>query len=201
MNVQAKAQAMEALREKIKSVMQHPLWIKDAQLVFGRGSLEAPLLILGEAPGAHEDKTGEVFVGASGKLLTKHLEILGFKEKDYYICNVLKFRPPNNRKPTAEEVEFCRPFLEEQIRILQPEYILTLGRSALGFFEEKEVKLSEERSKIRVYSKFPDIQVFPTYHPSYVMQFRKHLPLFVEDLKQLKSILASSKNDSGNPQS
>lgn len=189
MSRKEKQEALEQLRLHIQSHMQDPRWITGANLVFGRGEVPSRLLILGEAPGATEDKTGEVFVGASGKLLTKCLEEVGILQEDYYICNVLKFRPPNNRRPTPEEVEFCRPFLEEQIRIIQPDYILTLGSSALSFFEEKKVKMLEERSRLRTYEKFPQCQVFPTVHPSYVLQFRKHLPMFVEDLKKVKQLL------------
>lgn len=172
------------LKERIKAAQNEELWVKGANLVFGRGSLTPKYLIVGEAPGATEDLKGEPFVGASGKLLSACLKEVGLNEEEAYICNILKFRPPNNRRPTAEEMEFCRPFLEEQIAILQPQYILSLGATALSFFEERKVEMLKERGKFR--SLKENILLLPSIHPSYVLQFRSKMPFLLEDLRLLK---------------
>src|SRR2546423_3667680 len=101
------------------------------QAVFGVGNPEADLMFVGEAPGFHEDKQGEPFVGAAGQLLTRLLdEELGLRRDQVYICNILKCRPPGNRDPEPEEIEACTPWLVEQISIIQPQLIVTLGNFA-----------------------------------------------------------------------
>lgn len=176
------------LKERIKTLQNEELWVKGAKLVFGRGSLTPKWMIVGEAPGATEDLKGEPFVGASGKLLSACLKEAGLKEEEAYVCNILKFRPPNNRRPTAEEMEFCRPFLEEQISILQPKYILSLGTTALSFFEERKIEMLKERGKFRFLHRSVNesILLLPSIHPSYVLQFRSKMPLLLEDLRLLK---------------
>jgi uracil-DNA glycosylase family 4 len=98
-------------------------------IVFGQGNPRADLMFVGEAPGRDEDEQGLAFVGRAGQLLTKIIEAIGRKREDVWIGNVLKCRPPENRNPERDEVEACRPFLEEQIRLISPKVIVTLGRS------------------------------------------------------------------------
>jgi DNA polymerase len=136
--------------------------------VIGRGNPQASILIVGEAPGQNEDETGLPFVGRSGQLLDKILESVGLSpETDVFIANVIKCRPPNNRPPTAKEIEACKPYLLEQIRILDPKIILLTGATALKGL------LSDKRpiSKIRgQWIEWENRLCMPIFHPSYLLR-------------------------------
>ena len=139
-------------------------------LVFGEGNPKARLVFIGEGPGRDEDLEGKPFVGEAGKLLTRIIEKgMGLKRQDVYICNVVKCRPPNNRTPERDEAEACVPFLKEQIRIIKPEVICTLGRTAAQELLARDFKITEERGKWR---SFMGIPVMPTYHPAYIVRNR-----------------------------
>jgi DNA polymerase len=152
-------------------------------VVFGVGNPEATLMFVGEAPGADEDKLGEPFVGAAGKLLTKMIEAMGIKRSDVYIANVLKCRPdmpagsPGNRPPSAAEMATCLPYLQRQIRIITPKAIVALGSTAVqGLFGLREIKLGQLRGKWKELG-VPDqcetpltIPVMVTYHPAYLLR-------------------------------
>jgi DNA polymerase len=133
-------------------------------VVFGSGSAEARVMFVGEAPGYNEDIQGEPFVGAAGKLLDELLqEILGITRNEVYIGNVLKCRPPDNRDPTAHEIETCKPFLIRQIEIISPDVICTLGNFATRTLTNKREGISKLRRKpIRIDKWF----IFPMFHPA-----------------------------------
>lgn len=133
-------------------------------VVFGSGSAEARIMFVGEAPGYNEDIQGEPFVGAAGKLLDELLqEILGITRNEVYIGNVLKCRPPDNRDPTAHEIETCKPFLIRQIEIISPDVICTLGNFATRTLTNKREGISKLRRKpIRIDKWF----IFPMFHPA-----------------------------------
>lgn len=139
------------------------------QTVFGVGKVGAELCLVGEAPGADEDRQGEPFVGAAGQLLNKILAACGFQREDVYICNVIKCRPPGNRTPEAGEIENCREYLERQLELLRPRYLCTLGASAAKGLLETTRSLTALRGKIH---DFRGIPVVCTYHPAYLLPHR-----------------------------
>ncbi len=137
-------------------------------LVFGEGAANARLVFIGEGPGRDEDLAGRPFVGEAGKLLTRIIENgMKLKRGDVYICNVVKCRPPGNRDPEADEVATCLPFLERQVRLINPDVICTLGRVAAGSLAGREFKITKERGKWRSWM---GIAWMPTYHPAYLLR-------------------------------
>ncbi len=149
------------------------------QIVLGEGNPDSRLLFIGEAPGRDEDLQGRPFVGRSGKLLNKLLEAHGASRSQIYITNIVKIRPPNNRKPTPSEIEAGKQLLLQQIKIIQPRIICTLGSSALEGILAEPVKISQMRGKpIR----WHDAIVFPTYHPAYILRNPKQLKTLASDL-------------------
>lgn len=137
------------------------------QTVFGVGKATARIAFFGEAPGADEDKQGEPFVGRAGKLLTQIIEACGFQRGDVYILNTLKCRPPGNRNPTTEENENCRPYFERQLEIIQPDYIVCLGRFAINNLLETVEPIGKLRGKFHPYR---GSKVVVTYHPAYLLR-------------------------------
>ncbi len=137
------------------------------QTVFGVGDPHARLCFLGEAPGADEDRQGEPFVGRAGQLLTKIIEACTLKRSDVYILNVLKCRPPGNRKPLPQEVASCRGFLDRQLALIDPEFICCLGATAAQTLLETDTPIGRMRGKILEYR---GIGVVCTYHPAYLLR-------------------------------
>lgn len=136
--------------------------------VVGRGNLKAPIMVIGEAPGQNEDETGLPFVGRAGQLLEKILASVKLDiEKDVYICNVIKCRPPQNRVPTNEEIEACKPYLLEQIRLVAPKIILLTGATAVkGLLGDKR-----GITKIRgTWVEWQERLCMPIFHPSYLLR-------------------------------
>src|SRR3990170_1375662 len=118
---------LSEFQQRISDCKACSLGATRTNLVFGVGDPQAEILFIGEAPGYHEDRQGEPFVGAAGQLLNRLLATIGLNRGQVYIANVLKCRPPGNRDPLPEEIERCRPHLEEQIRIIEPKVVCTLG--------------------------------------------------------------------------
>lgn len=139
------------------------------QVVFGVGNPEAKLMLIGEAPGFNEDKQGEPFVGRAGQLLNAMLKSVGLKREEIYIANILKCRPPNNRDPLASEVEECTPFLDEQIRLIQPKLLLALGRIAAHYLLKKKSSLESLRQQKYIYGQ-EQVPLIVTYHPAYLLR-------------------------------
>jgi DNA polymerase len=137
------------------------------QTVFGVGNVDCELCFVGEAPGADEDASGEPFVGAAGQLLNKIIEACKMTRGEVYICNVLKCRPPGNRTPLPDEVANCRPFLEEQLRLLRPKFICCLGAVAAQALLETTQSIGRLRGKFHRYG---ESQVLCTYHPAYLLR-------------------------------
>ncbi|MBW1706733.1 MAG: uracil-DNA glycosylase [Deltaproteobacteria bacterium] len=162
--------SLEGLRAHIGDCRLCKLHKGRKNLVFGEGSPAARLVFVGEGPGRDEDRVGRPFVGVAGELLTDIIEKgMGLTREDVYICNVVKCHPPENRDPERDEIEACLPFLKQQIRIIQPEVICTLGRIASQELLEKGIKITQDRGK---WYSFMDIPVMPTYHPAYVKRNR-----------------------------
>ncbi|MHB1679198.1 MAG: uracil-DNA glycosylase [bacterium] len=166
-------------------------------IVFGEGSSDSELMFIGEAPGADEDKTGKPFVGRAGQLLTKIIESINLKRENVYIANIVKCRPPENRNPEQDEISNCSLFLKEQINIVEPKIICTLGKfSTMFIFNEinnidggknfEFEKIGSHRGKIYNYK---GIKVIPTYHPSYLLRNPSAKKDVWEDMKLIRSLL------------
>ncbi len=155
------------------------------QVVFGEGDRRAHLLVVGEAPGAEEDRTGRPFVGAAGRLLDTLLLAAGFRRDEVYICNVLKCRPPGNRDPRPEEVASCQPYLRGQIEHVSPKLIAALGRFAAQTLLETEASLSRLRG---VEHEFRGIPVLVTYHPAALLRNPAWARAAWEDLQRVRRV-------------
>lgn len=162
-----KAETLEEEYEAIHDCTKCPLGSTRTKLVFGSGNPNADVLLIGEAPGADEDKQGKPFVGRAGKLLTDILKAINFSREEVYIANILKCRPPNNRDPLPGEVEKCKPHLLKQIELIKPKMILCLGRVAAIELLNKKLTLSKLREN--VYD-FDGIKVMATYHPAALLR-------------------------------
>lgn len=148
-------------------------------IVFGEGNANAKLMFVGEGPGQQEDEQGRPFVGKSGQLLNKLLEIAGLSRDDVYITNIVKTRPPNNRKPLPNEIAFSMPLLMKQIEIIKPQLICTLGSSALQGFTGESVSITKARGKI---ININGLNIMPTYHPAYILRNPKELKNLADDI-------------------
>jgi len=136
------------------------------QVVFGVGNARADLMFVGEGPGFHEDKQGEPFVGAAGQLLTRMLSDIGLAREDVYIANVVKCRPPGNRDPLPDEIDSCKPWLDGQIRNIDPRVIVTLGNFATRFMLDRQVSISRVRGQR---FEIDGRTVVPTFHPAAIL--------------------------------
>jgi uracil-DNA glycosylase family 4 len=161
-------------------------------LCFARGSEQARIMMIGEAPGRDEDLQGKPFVGPSGKLLDRMLASIGLTEEHVYITNTVYWRPPGNRKPTPEEVEACAPFLARQIELLSPKVLVLLGDAAAKAILGTREGITRLRGRWRVYSCAGlDLAVLPTFHPSYLLHDPAQKRLAWRDLLMLKAALAA----------
>jgi uracil-DNA glycosylase family 4 len=137
------------------------------QVVFGVGNPDARLMFIGEAPGMHEDKQGEPFVGAAGQLLTRMLGDIGLTRDEVYIANILKCRPPGNRDPQEDEIEACTPWLVQQMSLIQPDVVVTLGNFATKFVLQTQTGITRMRGSIYPWH---GRTVIPTFHPAAVLR-------------------------------
>ncbi|MCA9110149.1 MAG: uracil-DNA glycosylase [Planctomycetaceae bacterium] len=152
------------------------------QTVFGVGNAKAQVMFIGEAPGADEDKQGEPFVGRAGQLMNKIIEACGWQRSDLYICNILRCRPPGNRNPTPEEAGNCREYLDGQIGIVDPEYIVCWGSVAAHNLLDETTSIGKLRQK---WFKYGRAKVLCTYHPSYLLRNPAAKKPVWEDMKFL----------------
>ena len=174
---------LEQLQEEVLHCNRCSLHQSRKNVVFSGGNPQAKIFLVGEAPGFEEDKTGKVFVGKSGKLLDKILTACNFsREKHVYIGNVLKCRPPGNRTPSNEEITACLPYLKQQIEIVNPAIIVTLGATALKALLGESMRITKERGK---WKKYHDHWLMPTYHPSALLRNPNLKRETWEDFKQV----------------
>ncbi|MGD9031667.1 MAG: uracil-DNA glycosylase [Desulfobacteraceae bacterium] len=159
--------SLEDLRKYIGDCKRCKLGYGRTNLVFGEGSPQARLVFVGEGPGREEDQAGLPFVGEAGRLLNKIINAMGLSREEVYICNVVKCRPPKNRDPEGDEIETCLPFLKEQLNLIRPQVICTLGRIAVQALLGKDFKITRERGR---WHSFMDIPLMPTYHPAYLLR-------------------------------
>jgi len=171
---EARRAAFAELRERALVCVKCPhLASSRKSVVFGVGSIEAELMIVGEAPGADEDAQGEPFVGKAGQLLTKIIQTMGLTRESVYIANILKCRPDTpgeaagNRKPTPVEMQTCIPFLHEQIDLVRPKVLVALGATAVEGLLGKTVGITRLRGNWQTYRGIP---LMPTYHPAYLLR-------------------------------
>jgi uracil-DNA glycosylase len=184
----------QALASMVRDCQACGLRAGCTQTVFGVGSRQASLLVVGEGPGADEDRVGEPFVGRAGKLLDSMLLAIGRDRADasadrgVYIGNIVKCRPPNNRDPQPDEAAACRPYLERQITLIQPKLILAVGRIAAQNLLQTDTPISKLRGPVHYYG--PDqIPVIVTYHPAYLLRSPRENARAWEDLKRARALL------------
>jgi len=159
-------------------------------MVFGAGHPRAQLLFVGEGPGFHEDRQGVPFVGQAGKLLNELLEGIGLTRSDVYIGNVVKCRPPENRDPTPDEIAACSPFLMEQIAIIRPRVVCTLGRFATKLLADTNLSMTAVRGKAKARELAGvDTIVFPVFHPAAALYTPANRRVLVEDFAKLRRLL------------
>jgi uracil-DNA glycosylase family 4 len=157
-----------------------------SQVVFGVGNPHASIMFVGEAPGANEDLKGEPFVGAAGKVLNDLLQSANLSRDDIYIANVIKCRPPENRDPELDEVEICKPFLLQQIQLIRPKLVCTLGNWATQTLLERKVGITKVKAQA-FYMK--DFVLFPLLHPAAALHQGGLLDTLKADFKKLKEFL------------
>lgn len=182
------AGSLEVLYDDIHDCMRCELGATRNKFVFGTGDPNADLLIIGEAPGRDEDLQGEPFVGRSGKLLTTILESIHLSRDDVFIANILKCRPPNNRRPSTSEVDTCEVYLHKQIELINPKYILALGLTAADTLLKEKCVMKDIRGEILDYR---GKKLMITYHPSALLRNPNLKRPVWEDMKKLKSLLAN----------
>lgn len=183
-------QTLPLLKAYIEAKPRCQLCPGATQIVFGSGNPKASLMFVGEAPGADEDAQGLPFVGAAGQLLTAMIKAMGLdRENDVYIANVIKCRPPGNRKPTTEEIAECLPYLMRQIELVAPKIIVCLGSVPAATLLKSEIPISKMRGTFQMMGA---IRVMPTFHPAYLLRNSemkkpvwRDLQLVVQAMKEL----------------
>ncbi len=175
---------LNSLQEEAKRCQNCHLIQSCSGVVFGEGTSDAEIMLVGEGPGAKEDELLRPFVGPAGELLNKMLAAIEFSREEVYITNIVKCRPPNNRVPTQAEMNTCLPILRQQVRIINPSIIVLLGGSALKGLIDKNMKITKERGK---WLDRNGILIMPTYHPAFLLRNPNRKRESWEDLKTLKA--------------
>lgn len=161
--------ALPVIDAEVKTCARCSLSEGRTNAVFARGNPEASLCFVGEAPGADEDAQGLPFVGRAGQLLDRMIQAMGLDPaKDVYVCNIIKCRPPGNRRPEPEEIEACIPYLHEQIAVTKPKVIVALGNTAVAALLGTKLGITKVRGAWKLYR--GSVPVMPTYHPSYLIR-------------------------------
>lgn len=179
------SESLDELNSKINTCLKCGLGKTRTHFVFGVGNPKADIVVIGEAPGADEDAQGEPFVGRAGQLLNKILEATGFQREEVFICNILKCRPPGNRNPAPDEVELCRPYLEKQLKLVNPKLILLLGKVASESLLKTKEPLNKLRGKIHDYKGW---KVMITFHPAALLRNPNWKRPAWEDMQQFRTL-------------
>ena len=189
-----KAQNLQKLREKINEIKNCELKENASNLVFSDGNPNSNIMIIGEGPGANEDKEGFPFVGRAGQLLDKMLHAINLSRENVYITNVVNYRPPENRKPTDQEVKRYLPFLRKHIEIIKPKIILLLGSTAMNAILSNTDVISKMRGKWReVEINSLKIHSIVSFHPAYLLRQPDQKKLSWVDLKMVREKLKKLK--------
>ncbi len=186
------AESLDILNKQICECQKCGLGKTRTKFVFGVGNPNADVLVIGEAPGADEDAKGEPFVGRAGQLLNKILEAVHFKREEVFIANILKCRPPENRRPNPEEVELCEPYLWKQIELIKPKFILLLGLTAAQTILRTKESMGQLRTSTHLYRNTP---VVVTYHPAALLRNPNWKRPTWEDVQRLRKMYDESKNN------
>lgn len=182
--------SLEKLNQIINFCQKCHLSKTRTKVVPGEGNTTAEIMFIGEAPGKNEDLQGRPFVGATGKLLNELIASIGLQRKDIYIANVVKCRPPNNRDPLPEEIQACWPYLENQIKLIKPKLIVTLGRHSMArFYPQGRISVDHGRILRRTIIPFGKIVFFPCYHPAAALYNRSLREIIFKDFKKIPKIL------------
>jgi uracil-DNA glycosylase family 4 len=180
----------DELATRVATCTACPLHEGRTQTVFGVGNKHADLMIIGEAPGATEDKMGLPFVGRAGQLLDSMLLAIGLDREKVYIANVLKSRPPNNRDPLPAEVAQCMPFLLRQIALIQPRLIVALGRIAAHHLLKNDTAMSQLRGQLlQFHSDGRDVPLMVSYHPAYLLRSPREKRKTLDDLQSIAKFI------------
>lgn len=177
------------LRKRMQEDKELPLRAGATQLVFGEGNASADLYFLGEAPGYFEDKQGRPFVGLAGQLLDKLIESIGLMRADVYISNVVRFRPPANRDPEPEELAAFAPYVDEEIKIIEPKIIVTLGRFSMNkFLPDSRISAIHGKKFVIVWQGHK-VKVLPMYHPAAALRNGAIMTVLKSDFLKIKEVL------------
>jgi DNA polymerase len=183
-----KNEPLNKIREELGDCQRCPLAKTRTNLVFGAGDPNAQLMFVGEAPGRDEDREGIPFVGRAGQLLTKIIQAINMTRNQVYIANILKCRPPNNRNPETEEIEKCYPFLQQQIKVIQPRIICALGAFAAQTLLQTKTPIGRLRGRGHPFNKHS--LVIPTYHPAFLLRDPNIKRDVWEDMQLVMKLLA-----------
>lgn len=187
---------IEKLNQQMSACTKCALRITCQRVVFGAGNSEAQIMFIGEAPGKKEDELGVPFVGSTGRILDKMLSSINLAREEVYLTNLCKCRPPENRDPLPVEITQCAPWIEEQIKIINPKVIITLGRYALNYFLP-EAKISQVHGQLTELQipKIGTIKLFPLHHPASARINRQNRALFTQDFQKIPTILQQIKKE------
>ena len=182
-----KRQELNELKKLINSIQNCNLKNNSQNLILGDGNLNSPVMIIGEAPGLEEDKTGKTFQGESGDLLEKMLNAINLSKQNVYSSYAINFRPPNDRKPTTQEIKRYSIFLKEHITILDPKIVILFGSSAMESVTSINKRISEERGKWKeIILKNKTYPIMITFSPSYLIRFPENKKHSWDDLKKIR---------------
>jgi uracil-DNA glycosylase family 4 len=178
--------SLSSVEEEVRSCEKCPLSLTRTNAVPGEGPADARVVLIGEGPGRNEDAQGRPFVGAAGRQLDALLGDAGLRRGDVYITNVVKCRPPENRRPTVSEADACRPYLERQLGLVRPKLVVLLGDTALKrFFPEESLPSAHGKTVER-----GGLAFFPTYHPAAVIYNRALEGVIRQDFRALEGVLS-----------
>lgn len=190
----SKTDQLNNLKKTMQDDPNLPLRQNATQLVFGEGDPDSKIYFLGEAPGFHEDRLGRPFVGQAGKLLDQLVQSIGLARDQVYISNIVRFRPPENRDPLPKEIEAFRPYVDQEIAIINPDIIVTLGRFSMNKFLP-DTKISQIHG--RIFDKTindKQIKILPMYHPAAALRAGNVMEMLKNDFQKIKQVLDSLNN-------
>ena len=189
-----KVEQINELKKLINSIQNCNLKYNSKKLILGDGNLDSPIMIVGEAPGLEEEKTNKTFQGESGVLLEKMLLAINIKKENIYSSYAINFRPPEDRKPTSQEIKRYSIFLKEHISIINPKIIILFGSTAMESITSSNERISNERGKWKeIILKNKTYLLMVTFNPSYLIRFPENKKFSWEDLKKIKQKITDLK--------